>query len=86
MRGHAEATRDGRVRLRPNRGFPCHPALRRDPQMKFLVSWPANFIGGDAICEATLEAPAQTELRPTCAGAFRIILPCDATPHEILVS
>jgi hypothetical protein len=26
-----EATRRGRVRLRPNRGFPCHLALRRDP-------------------------------------------------------
>ena len=53
--------------------------------MKYLVRLAGQFIRGDAICEATLEAPAQAELRPTCAGAFRVILPCDATPDEILV-
>ena len=31
--------------------------------------------------KATREAPAQTELRPTSAGPFRVILPCDATPR-----
>jgi hypothetical protein len=47
---------------------------------EILVSLPANFIWGDVIYEAMREAPAQAELRPTCAGAFRIILPCDVTP------
>ena len=28
----AEAARDGRVRLRPNRGLPGHAALWRDPR------------------------------------------------------
>ena len=30
--------------------------------------------------EATRKAPAQTELRPTGAGASRVILPCDVIP------
>ncbi len=34
--------------------------------------------------KATREAPAQTELRPTSAGAFRVVLPYDAPPHEFL--
>jgi hypothetical protein len=38
----------------------------------------ANSIGDDVICEATREAPAQAELRPTSAGPFRIIQACDA--------
>jgi hypothetical protein len=38
----------------------------------------ANSIGVDVICEATREAPAQAELRPTSAGPFRIIQACDA--------
>ena len=70
MRSHAEATRDGRVRLRPNRGFPYHPALQRDPPHEILVSWPANFIRDDVICEATLEAPAQAELSPYLRRGF----------------
>ena len=70
----------------PAPGLSVSPCLATRPPHEILVSWPANFIRGDAICEATLEAPAQAELRPTCAGAFRVILPCDATPDEILVS
>ena len=80
MRGHAGSPGSDGASPYLRRGFPYHPALRRDPPHEILVSWPANFIGGDAICEATREAPAQAELRPTCAGAFRIILPCNATP------
>jgi hypothetical protein len=45
--------------------------------MPFSV-WLANSIGDDTICEATREAPAQAELRPTSAGPFRITLACDA--------
>ena len=70
----------------PAPGLSVSPCLATRPPHEILVSWPANFIRGDAICEATLEAPAQAELRPTCAGAFRVILPCNATPDEILVS
>jgi hypothetical protein len=35
--------------------------------------------------EATREAPAQAELRPTSAGARRAVLPYDATPPGILI-
>ena len=34
--------------------------------------------------EAARKAPAQAELRPTSAGASRIILPCGVTPREFL--
>jgi hypothetical protein len=44
-----------------------------------FVNWLTNSIGGDVIAEAKLEAPAQAELRPTSAGAFRVILPRDST-------
>jgi hypothetical protein len=68
------------VRLRPNRGFrfvlPCdvtHELLNR------LVDYS---IGDDVVGEATRKAPAQAELRPTCAGVSRVILPCDVTPKN----
>jgi hypothetical protein len=33
--------------------------------------------------EATREAPAQAELRPTCAGACRVAPVCDVIPQQI---
>jgi hypothetical protein len=32
--------------------------------------------------EVARQTPAQAELRPTCAGAFRVILTCDVSPQE----
>ena len=79
-----EATHVGRVRLRPNRGFPGEPALRCDPTH---TPRPAPRRHADTFLpmgKATREAPAQTELRPTSAGAFRVVLPYDAPPQEFL--
>ena len=42
--------------------------------LKFLCRLIEQFCRGDVAVEPTREAPAQTELRPTCAGVFRIIL------------
>jgi hypothetical protein len=43
-------------------------------------------IGGDVVGEAERETPAQTELRSTSAGAFRVILPCEVTLTNSLVN
>jgi hypothetical protein len=43
------------VRLRLNRGFPRHPALRRDPH-EFLCQLVNQFLGGNVIVEARGEA------------------------------
>ena len=53
--------------------------------MNTSVNWSTNCIGVTSLGEATREAPAQTELRPTSAGAFRVILPCDVTPMNTSV-
>jgi hypothetical protein len=52
--------------------------------MNSSVNWSTNFIGGDVMSEGDAESPTQAELRPTCAGAFQVILPCGVTPHEFL--
>ena len=67
------------MRLRPNRGFPRHPALQRDPQMNFFVRLVGQFYRDDALDEATREGPDRRS--SARAGAFRVILPCDAIPH-----
>jgi hypothetical protein len=52
--------------------------------MNSWLDWSTESAGGDAISEAARKAPAQAELRPTCTGVSRVILPCDVTPHEFL--
>ena len=66
------------MRLRPNRAcrviLPC-----KGPSMVDSINWSPNSLGDGVIDEAALKAPAQTELRPTGAGAS-----CLVTPRFIL--
>jgi hypothetical protein len=51
--------------------------------MNSWLDWSTNRIKGEVIGEVRREAPAQTELRPTCAGPSRDPdLRC--RPHEFL--
>ncbi len=69
----------GRAKLRLSRGFPLRPALSRQPPriqrsnrltvLTCVANGLGSFLGGDVLREATRKAPAQAELRPTCAGA-----------------
>ena len=67
----------GRVRLRPNRGFPGCPAQRRHPPCTCIrtSSTRTSTIGGRR-GEALWRGSVRT-------GAFRVALPSDVTPHAL---
>jgi hypothetical protein len=72
MRGGSP--RAGRVRLRPNRGFPLGLARQHHPPQLWrprLYDWstnrPKNFLGVTSQCRITRKAPVRTEPHPTCA-------------------
>jgi hypothetical protein len=58
-----------RIRLAPR---PKPPRPRRRPRLGMCL------VGDTSQASATREAPAQAELRPTCAGAPRVSLPRSA--------
>ena len=68
-RGGVSACRYGRVRLRPNWGFPVASPYNVSPQAECGGLWGVTPQG-----RATGKAPAQTELRPTCAGPSIVLV------------
>jgi hypothetical protein len=90
-----EERSSGRVRLRPNRGFQRCPAQGRHPlrieetgtRPRMTLSPGCKdralarlFLGAHIIIGVTRQAPAQAELRPTCAAASHVALLSASSP------
>ena len=66
----------GRAKLRLSRGLPlCLTLQRQPPQFLVWARFTPLIYWGDVACRVSREAPAQAELRPTCAGVPSRVIP-----------